>query len=98
MSNSHDVNPAAARSSVAYAEVPVLRPEHGESALTRLIEQQTAKVPSALFLTASFAAALLSLSYELKDRPRPSRFVGMWVAPLLVMGVYNKLVKMLGPR
>lgn len=98
MSNSEDVNPAAERSVVAYTEVPVIRPQHGENALTRLIEQQTAKVPSAAFLTASFAAALVSLGYELKDRPRASRFVGMWVAPLLVMGVYNKLVKTLGPR
>lgn len=81
-----------------YAEVPVIRPEHGENALTRLIEQQTAKVPSALFLTASIASALVSAGYEIANRPRLSRFVGMWVAPLLVMGVYNKLVKTLGPR
>ena len=35
---------------------------------------------------------------ELTGRPRLSRLVGMWPGPLLVMGVYNKLVKMFGPR
>jgi hypothetical protein len=39
-----------------------------------------------------------SLTCELAGRRRASRFIGMWPGPLLVMGVYNKLVKLLGPR
>jgi hypothetical protein len=39
-----------------------------------------------------------SLGLELAGRTRASRFVGMWVPTLLITGVYNKLVKALGPQ
>lgn len=93
-----DVNPAAQPSLASYRETPVLRAEHSEGRITRIIEQQSAKVPSNYFLTLAFAAMLASLGFELSGRQRASRFIGMWPGPLLVMGVYNKLVKVLGPR
>jgi hypothetical protein len=93
-----DVNPAAEPSLASYRETPVLRAEHREDPITRLLEQQAAKVPSNYFLTLAFVAMLASVGLELSGRERASRFVGMWPAPLLVMGVYNKLVKVLGPR
>ena len=91
-----DVNPVANRS--ALPEAPVLRAEHRESSLTRLLEQQAAKIPSDFFLAAALGAMVTSLTCELTGRQKVSRFVGMWPGPLLVMGVYNKLVKLLGPR
>ena len=92
------VNPYAA-AAAAVAEVPaVFRSEHRESLLTRMIEQQTAKVPSNAFLIASMAAMGISLIAEVRGQTRVSRFVGMWAGPLLTMGVYNKLVKTLGMR
>ena len=97
-----DVNPASEASAQDYVKEhvapPVVRPEHEEDSITRLIEQQTAKVPSQMFLVASFASMAASLGFELMGRERVARFVGLWVTPLLVMGVYNKLVKTLGPR
>jgi hypothetical protein len=51
-----------------------------------------------VFLFVSVASMLASLVGELTGRRRFSRFVGMWPGPLLVMGVYTKLVKTLGPR
>lgn len=93
-----DVNPASQRSMGAYLETPIVRAEHAEGSMTRLIEQQTAKVPSDVFLVAALGSMLVSLVAELAGRRRVSRFVGMWPGPLLVMGVYNKLVKTLGPR
>ena len=68
-----------------------------EYRLTRLIEQLTAKIPSVVFLVASLGAMATSLVFEVRRNQRASRFIGMWVAPLLVMGVYNKLLKVLGP-
>jgi hypothetical protein len=79
-------------------ETPVLRTEHQESLLTRMIEHQTAKIPSSYFLFASLCAMAASLATELSGRQRTSRFVGMWVSPLLTMGLYNKMVKTLGAR
>jgi hypothetical protein len=93
-----DVNPAAEPSLLSYRETPVLRAEHREGLVTRIIEQQTAKVPSNYFLTLALLAMLATFGLEVSGRRRASRFVGMWPAPLLVMGVYNKLVKVLGPR
>ena len=97
-----DVNPASEVSKQDYMAAalapPVVRPEHSEDSFTRLIEQQTAKVPSHVFLFASFCSMATSLGLELAGREREARFIGLWASPLLVMGVYNKLVKTLGPR
>lgn len=92
-----DVNPAA-EASMKDDSPPVVRVEHAEGNIARLIEQQTAKVPSHWFLFAAFGAMTLSMTLELAGRRGPSRFVGQWPTPLLVMGVYNKLVKLLGAR
>ena len=93
-----DVNPASQKSEQAYDPTPVVRAEHAEGTFTRVIEQQTAKIPSHVFLVASLGAMGLSLAFELTGRREASRFVGMWAPTLLTMGVYNKLVKLLGPR
>lgn len=90
------VNPYASVETPSAA--PVFRAEHRESLLTRMIEQQTAKVPSDTFLMAALAAMGVSLVAEMRGDTRMSRFVGMWVSPLLTMGVYNKIVKTLGTR
>ncbi|OFZ18641.1 MAG: hypothetical protein A2X94_01725 [Bdellovibrionales bacterium GWB1_55_8] len=81
-----------------YAASPVFRAEHAESTLTRLIEQQTAKIPSDFFLFLALGSMAASAAFELTNRQKASRFVGMWPAALLSMGMYNKLVKILGAR
>lgn len=93
-----DVNPAAEASRLVYRQAPVKRDAHAEGSFTRLIEQQTAKLPSDLFLFGALASMAASLAFELGGNQRMSRFVGMWAPTLLLMGVYNKLVKSLGPR
>lgn len=95
---SMEVNPAAAASEVVYTAAPVFRAEHGENTFTRLVEQQAAKVPSDYFLVFSLAAMCVSLGAELLGKRRLSRFVGMWPGPVLVMGVYVKMVKTFGAR
>lgn len=92
-----DVNPAA-NASMADVIAPVIRPEHAEGDIARLIEQQTAKIPSHWFLFAAVASMTISLGLELSGRTRASRFVGMWPTPLLVTGMYNKMIKTLGTR
>ncbi|HVL66379.1 MAG TPA: hypothetical protein VM364_03860 [Vicinamibacterales bacterium] len=92
-----EVNPAA-QASLMDPPPPVIRPEHAEGTLARLIEQQTAKVPSHWFLFAALGAMGVSLALELRGRSRESRFVGQWPTPLLVMGIYNKVVKTFGTR
>lgn len=93
----NDVNPAA-EASLRGVPAPVVRAEHAEGELARLIEQQTAKIPSHWFLGAAFGSMIASLALELSGRPRASRFVSRWPTPLLIAGIYNKIVKTLGTR
>ncbi len=92
-----DVNPHA-QSPLDVGNAPVIRQEHAEGEIARLIEQQTAKLPSHWFLFAALGAMGLALGLEATGRSRAGRFVGMWPSTLLVAGMYNKLVKTLGTR
>ncbi len=82
--------------STAPPSSPRRHPSHEEGTFTRVVEQQTAKIPSAVFLTASLGAMAASMAFELLGKPRASRFVGMWAPTLLIAGVYNKMVKTFG--
>ena len=95
--SSHDLNPAAT-SSLTDVPAPIIRPEHMEGEFVRLLEQQTAKISSHWFLFSALGSMALSLALELRGHHRPSQFVGMWPAPLLTLGIYNKIVKTLGTR
>lgn len=70
--------------------------QHSEGIVARTIEHQTAKLPSDIFLWSALTSIGLSLYFELKGDDRKSRFVGQWVSPFLLLGVYNKLVKIGG--
>lgn len=69
---------------------------HSEGSVARAIEGQTAKLPSDAFLWAALASMGVSLGMKVAGNREGSLFVGQWAAPLLVLGVYNKLVKIGG--
>lgn len=69
---------------------------HSEGVVARKLEEQTAKIPSDFFLWAAAGAIGISLVLELSGKTEKSHFVGQWVAPFLLLGVYNKLVKQHG--
>jgi hypothetical protein len=70
--------------------------QHSEGAVARGIEQQTAKLPSDTFLWIAVAAMAGSAMLQVSGRKPESLFVGQWVAPFLLFGIYNKLVKIAG--
>lgn len=72
------------------------QPQHGEGVVARTIEQQTARLPSDLFLWAAGASILGSLALQATGRQHESLFVGQWAPTFLVLGLYNKLVKLHG--
>ena len=72
------------------------RDEHSEGPVARAIEQQTAKLPSDLFLWAAFGSVAASLSFKLAGRDRAALFVGQWAPTILILGLYNKLAKLNG--
>ena len=69
---------------------------HREGPLTRLIEYQTARLPSDTFLFAAIGSIGLSLVLEARGRERLANFVGQWVPTFLLFGIYNKIVKVAG--
>jgi hypothetical protein len=70
--------------------------QQSEGTVARTIEQQTAKLPSDLFLWAAAGSIGVSLVLQLAGNKEKSHFVGQWVAPFLLLGVYNKIVKVAG--
>jgi hypothetical protein len=72
------------------------RIEHREGVLARSIEQQTAKLPSDTFLWAALGSIGLSLGLELSGKKDAANFVGHWAPTFLIIGLYNKLVKLEG--
>lgn len=70
--------------------------DHREGKVAKTIENQTAKVPSDWFLWTSFAAMGMALTFKLMGKDHLGLFVGQWASPLLIMGLYNKLVKVEG--
>lgn len=71
-------------------------PQHKEGPVAEAIEQQTAKLPSDLFLWAALGSMAVSLGFKLAGKDDKALFVGQWPAPFLLLGLYNKLVKLEG--
>ncbi len=70
--------------------------EHSEGRVARMIEHQTAKVPSDAYLWAALGSMGVSAALHLMGKKEESLFVGQWAAPFLLLGVYNKLIKLHG--
>jgi hypothetical protein len=67
--------------------------ERTEGHVAKTIEQQTAKIPSDVFLWSSLASMGLSLAMKCMKKDHLALFIGQWAAPFLLLGIYNKIVK-----
>ena len=70
--------------------------EHREGATARTIEQQTAKLPSDTFLWAALGSIGASLVMMALGDEKKANFIGQWAPTLLILGLYNKMVKLHG--
>jgi hypothetical protein len=71
------------------------REEIKEGSLTRRIEEQTAKIPSVNYLGLAVGSMAVSVAVQMfSKRLTLGTFIGLWAPSLLLIGVYNKLVKM----
>ncbi len=64
-----------------------------EDVVTTAIETHTQKIPSDVFLFSAIGAIGISFALKCMNKKDDAAFVGQWVAPILLLGVYNKLVK-----
>jgi hypothetical protein len=78
------------------SKVSNFNPERKEGPVAKAIESQTAKLPSDLFLWGAAGAMATSLTLQLLKKDHIALFIGQWAAPFLLLGIYNKIVKIEG--
>ena len=66
--------------------------------IAKRFEQQAEKTPSFPFMAGALGSIALSAGLMLTGRREVATFVGQWVPTLLLIGVYNKLVKVANQR
>jgi hypothetical protein len=67
-----------------------------EGKVAEMLEDQTAKIPSDIYLWAAVGTMALSLGFILSKKKHTALFFGQWAPSLLVIGLYNKIVKVAG--
>ena len=70
--------------------------EAQEDHITAAIEKYTSKVPSSIYLGLAIASIAASVSFKFAGKDDEASYIGHWVAPFLLLGIYNKLVKQHG--
>ncbi len=73
------------------------KPTATEGDITKKIENVTAKIPSIGYLSLALGSMALSASIAaFTERKALANFVGLWVPSFMLIGIYNKLVKLEG--
>ncbi|HEY0253553.1 MAG TPA: hypothetical protein VGC41_18600 [Kofleriaceae bacterium] len=67
-----------------------------EGAATKAIEKVTATIPSATWLVLGGGAIVSSIVLKAMGKHVSANFVGQWAPTFLMLGLYNKMVKLLG--
>ncbi|MCC9168554.1 hypothetical protein [Pontibacter harenae] len=71
-------------------------PSYKEGPVAATIEKYTAKLPSDLYLWAALGSMGVSATLKILKKDEEALFVGQWAPSFLLLGLYNKLVKMEG--
>ena len=79
-----------------FSDYSVAPREHKEGELTKAIEYYTSQVPSGVYLSLAAGSIGISLTLRLLGQKHAANFVGHWVPTILILGLYNKLVKLEG--
>lgn len=74
----------------------VAKGEAQEDQVTAAIEKVTSQIPSSVYLAAAIGSIAGSIAFKIAKKDHLALFVGQWVAPFLILGTYNKLVKLHG--
>lgn len=74
----------------------IMEKQGKEGKVAKTIEKETSKIPSDVFMWSAFAFMGVSLILKLTKHNHTALFVGQWPAPLLLFGIYNKIVKTQG--
>lgn len=64
-----------------------------EDKMTKTLESKTSKIPSTAWLGLALGTMVCSAALRMRGDLHRSLFIGQWVAPFLLFGIYNKIVK-----
>jgi hypothetical protein len=67
--------------------------DYKEGKVAKEIEDKTAQIPSDVYLWTALGAMGISLTLKFMKQNSLALFVGQWASPILIMGMYNKIVK-----
>lgn len=70
----------------------------GEGHVTKMIESRTSRIPSGAYLAFAILSMAASATLMLTGQRKVANFVGQWAPTVLIMGLYNKLVKLEGSQ
>lgn len=71
-------------------------PSASEDQFTKTVEEYTASIPSSAFLAVAIAAMGASLLFQVAGQGKWGNFIAQWVPTWLIIGLYNKVVKLEG--
>jgi hypothetical protein len=74
----------------------VAKGEAQEEQVTASIEKFTSQIPSSAYLALALGSMAVSLGFQAAKKQHEALFIGQWAAPFLILGIYNKLVKIHG--
>jgi hypothetical protein len=67
-----------------------------EGEVTGIIESNTAKIPSGVFLSAAIGSMAASAALKAAGKEDWAQFIAHWAPAFLILGLYNKMVKQNG--
>ncbi|HZY61718.1 MAG TPA: hypothetical protein VFE38_04265 [Edaphobacter sp.] len=67
-----------------------------EDQITAAMEKCSCQIPTSAYLALALTSMGVSLGLSAAKKPHASLFVGQWAAPFLLLGIYNKMVKLHG--
>ena len=79
----------------ANSSIPLARARR-EVAKTAIDPTTKSQVPSGTYLSLAVGSIGLSLALRLMGQKHAATFVGQWVPTILILGLYNKVVKVEG--
>lgn len=67
--------------------------QKNEGKTTAMIEGQTSRVPSVAYLALAVGSMVASAALMAAGKKQVANFIGQWAPSLLIIGLYNKVVK-----
>jgi hypothetical protein len=94
--NTEAIGLSIERQGRGFSMITKMRGEDREGPVGKIFEKQASNIPSDVFMWAAGASIVASLALKMAKRNHEALFVGQWAPTFLVLGLFNKLLKVAG--